>query len=97
MLTPNQKQRYLRHILLPEIGYEGQAALCAATFERDGTYAGGVAARYLVRAGLVGSDTLTDQTGDPADAIRGAFDAVEAVKIALGVGTAAEFPEDIFE
>lgn len=96
-MTPEEKQLYVRHILLPEIGQAGQARLCAARFDAADDYAGALRSRYLARAGLRGDDLLGAQVGDPADAVRGAFDAVETLKRALGVGDEASFPSELFE
>ena len=96
-MTPEQKRLYVRHILLPEIGQEGQARLCAASFQSARDYAGAVRARYLARAGLRGDDTLEAQGGEPSEAVRGAFEAVEAIKRTLGVGTPGTFPDELFE
>lgn len=46
------RRRYLRQILLPEIGEAGQAKICAATAEVRG--AGEVAELYAIRAGFQG-------------------------------------------
>lgn len=97
MLTPEQKRLFVRHILLPEIGPSGQTRLCATSFDASDDYAGALRSRYLARAGLQGEDRLRAQIGDPADAVRGAFEAVEAIKRALGVGDAGAFPDELFE
>ena len=55
MLHPAQKQRFARHILLPEIGEDGQARLCAARVRFPGSAdarAADVARSYLERAGI---------------------------------------------
>ena len=52
-LTPEQKQRYMRHLLLPEVGIEGQSKLLASKVLLLG--AGGLgspAALYLAAAGV---------------------------------------------
>ncbi len=52
-LTPEQKQRYMRHLLLPEVGVEGQSKLLASKVLLLG--AGGLgspAALYLAAAGV---------------------------------------------
>lgn len=95
-MTPEQRRLYVRHILLPEIGKEGQARLCDAHFEATEDYAGAIRARYLHRAGLQGNDVLEDQRGDPSEAVRGAFEAVEALKEVLGVGAPGTFPNALF-
>ncbi|HWF56886.1 MAG TPA: molybdopterin-synthase adenylyltransferase MoeB [Candidatus Dormibacteraeota bacterium] len=59
-LTPDQKRRYNRHLLIPEVGEEGQAKLLAAKVLLIG--AGGLgspAALYLAAAG-VGTIGLVD-------------------------------------
>lgn len=61
-MTPQQRTRYARQLLLPEIGEQGQRGLCdtQALLPRDADPgAAGVAAEYLERAGLrvrAGSD-----------------------------------------
>ncbi len=53
MLTPAQKQRYSRHLLIPEVGHEGQAKLLDSKVLFIG--AGGLgapAALYLAAAGV---------------------------------------------
>ncbi|HJK94779.1 MAG TPA: hypothetical protein RMH85_28540 [Polyangiaceae bacterium LLY-WYZ-15_(1-7)] len=92
-LRPEDKRRYARHILLPEIGAAGQEALQAARFAPAPGPAGEVAALYLERAGLEAAADgpalqLEGAPEDPSDAaIAGAFAAVEHIKATLGVGT----------
>ncbi len=53
MLSPTQMQRYARHVLLPEVGRDGQGRLLAAQVEVRGTgRAAEEAARYLCAAGI---------------------------------------------
>jgi len=94
-LSPQERQRFARQLLLHEIGAEGQLRLLEARFEAPSTRAGAIAADYLERAGLrPGSASegalalrLPPQDGDPIrDALLGAFAAVEALKSALGIG-----------
>jgi len=66
VLSEEERQRFARHLLLPEIGTAGQARLCAARL-RPGpdaaTAAAEVAADYLARAGaavLPASDAAED-------------------------------------
>ena len=66
VLTPDQRNRYMRHILLPEVGTEGQAKLLGAKVLLLG--AGGLgspAALYLAAAG-VGTIGIVDM--DEVDA-----------------------------
>jgi hypothetical protein len=61
-LSPQQKQRYARHVLLAEIGEAGQLRLCGARVRlgrESDPGAAAVATDYLVRAGL-------ETTGDAA-------------------------------
>ncbi|NOY91406.1 MAG: hypothetical protein GXP55_09355 [Deltaproteobacteria bacterium] len=95
-LSPQERQRFARQLLLHEIGADGQLRLLGARFDAPSTRAGAIAADYLVRAGLrPGSAleaalalSLPSEEGDPvADALCGAFAAVEALKGALQLGT----------
>jgi hypothetical protein len=53
MLNPAQVQRYVRQLLLPEIGLTGQEQLASAAFEIPGEGLAAATARdYLQRAGL---------------------------------------------
>jgi hypothetical protein len=53
MLTPPQVQRFVRQLLLPEIGKAGQERLASARFEVSGTGLAATTARdYLARAGV---------------------------------------------
>lgn len=52
LLTPEARRRYVRQILLPEVGAEGQRLLLAARFVAGPSAAHEVAATYLGRAGL---------------------------------------------
>ena len=52
-LSPQELQRYSRHLLIPEVGREGQEALKAASVLLVGTGAlGSPAAMYLAAAGV---------------------------------------------
>jgi hypothetical protein len=98
-LSPSERQRYARHLLLPEIGSSGQERLCAARVRMpDGVDPATmqIASEYLERAGvLVGDEGRELQhvevQADPllaeaARALGGALSAVEAVKAILGIG-----------
>jgi sulfur-carrier protein adenylyltransferase/sulfurtransferase len=55
MLSPAQKQRYARHLLLAEVGEAGQERLCRASIQLPGDAdprAAAVAREYLERAGV---------------------------------------------
>ena len=54
MLSPEERQRFVRHRLLPEVGDEGQARLCASHLhiESDDDEAAGWAVLYLRRSGM---------------------------------------------
>lgn len=93
-LTPAERRRFVRHLLLPEIGPRGQELLRDATFsfseERSGA-AQEVAALYLTRTGLredpEGARVELADSDDPIDAaLFGAWGAVEHVKQLLGLG-----------
>ncbi len=112
MLTAEQRTRYARHLLLAELGEEGQERLCAARVRLRGgadARASAAAGDYLARAGvtvaedgvelaaLPASDDVARLAGDAlledaAAILAGAFVAVEAIKRAAGVGTAAALP-----
>lgn len=107
-LTPAQRRRFVRHLLLPEIGPRGQARLLDARFtvrSSDRGSAGEVAALYLARAGLNAApegDGATpielDETHDPIDAaLSGAWAAVEHVKRVLELGKSAPIPPNVDE
>ena len=56
MLTADQRSRYARHLLLVEIGEEGQSRLCAAVVgarQSADAAAAAVSADYLRRAGVM--------------------------------------------
>jgi hypothetical protein len=62
MLSPGRIQRYVRQILLPEIGKAGQERLAAASFDLPGDRLAVATARdYLDRAGL-GEGRAPDRT-----------------------------------
>lgn len=99
-------QRYLRQILLAEVGKEGQATLCAAKWAPDVTSspeARAVTAMYLERAGVQVSGKPCRPTANARPmagaeaALEGAFEAVEFIKAQLGVGTPGTLPPSIFE
>lgn len=99
-LTPAERRRFVRHLLLPEIGPRGQELLRDATFgfseERAGA-AHEVAALYLTRTGLredpAGARIDLADSDDPIDAaLFGAWGAVEHIKQLLGLGRAVPRP-----
>ncbi|MFI5307838.1 MAG: hypothetical protein ACHQ53_10820 [Polyangiales bacterium] len=101
MLKPAQKQRYARHLLLPEIGADGQARLCAASVRFPGSAdvrASDVARVYLERAGIdvrpADAENATLARAVPAtrevQAIAGAPDLVEAAAALCGALAAVE-------
>ena len=105
-LTPPQRRRFVRHLLLPEIGPRGQARLLEARFavrSTDRGSAGEVAALYLARAGLNATSEADDATtleleepDDPIDAaLTGAWAAVEHVKRVLELGRSVPTPPSI--
>ncbi|MGE0785781.1 MAG: hypothetical protein AB7S26_08835 [Sandaracinaceae bacterium] len=95
--------RYARQATLREIGAEGQARLCATTVRLDGTGTprpAEIATLYLERAGvsvaqdgepiaLIAIDGGRPELAEAAAMVSGAWTALEAMKRALGVGTAA--------
>lgn len=102
-LTPAQRRRFVRHLLLPEIGPQGQARLLEARFavrSIDRGSAGEVATLYLARAGLNATSEADDATSieldepdDPIDAaLVGAWAAVEHVKHVLDLGRRVPTP-----
>lgn len=96
-LSPADKRRYVRQLLLPEVRVSGQERLLDARFCADETPAHSVAHTYLVRAGLrhdAAAPTLPPcAVSDPVDAgFAGAWLAVERIKAALRVGVPAEIP-----
>ncbi|MCB9600859.1 MAG: hypothetical protein H6722_23700 [Sandaracinus sp.] len=96
-LGPRERRRFVRHILLPEVGVSGQERLLEASFARDGSPSHEVAARYLSRAGLAegseGEPLPVCPFDDPVDAaLAGAWLAVERIKASLGVGRPAPLP-----
>ncbi|MCA9614090.1 MAG: hypothetical protein R3B99_01775 [Polyangiales bacterium] len=96
-LGPRERRRFVRHILLPEVGVGGQERLLDESFTQDGSPPHDVAARYLRRAGLAegaGGEALPGcPYEDPVDAaLAGAWLAVERIKASLGVGRPAPLP-----
>jgi hypothetical protein len=86
-LSPQQKQRYARQVLLAEIGEAGQLVLCAARVRVGATSdsrAAAVATDYLLRAGF-------ELTGDPAapELALGDASAIRALSGASGFDHAA--------
>lgn len=92
MLSPDDRRRYARQVLLPEIGEAGQRALLDGRARTESE----IAALYLRRAGVTLGDGGVDVTVAPrpsapalAEAERflaGAFGAVEAIKAIVGIG-----------
>ncbi len=100
-LTVEQKRRYVRHLLLPEIGAAGQERLCGAAFRGGGCRAARIAADYLRRAGMREDPAALPLAVAPVDdpviaALAGAFAAVERIKAELGVGRPAQLPPDLW-
>lgn len=129
-LSDSQRVRYARHLLLPELGEEGQLRLLAGSvrFAQGGARgAREVAGEYLRRAGVrvneeedahdyahVHDDADVDVRGDgdvlllsppalacdpslarAAEALSGAFVAVEAIKRLARIGEAAELDRNL--
>ena len=110
-LDARQRQRFARHLLLPELGKQGQAELCASSVRAPEGPAGAVASDYLTRAGVQCGDegaavpvadgqVLAQLAGDPslehaAAALAGAFAAVEAIKGITGAGEAGALPPEL--
>ncbi len=66
-MNPDQVARYARQIALPEIGPEGQAAICGArVLIVGGDLAAETAATYLSAAGLGSVETRARAVGDGA-------------------------------
>lgn len=103
-LSDHQKRLYARHLILKEIGLDGQAHLCArdATPRSTHPFGAQVERSYLHRAGfrLAAEEPVETPTSAEEDdpfaladaALRGAFFAVEQIKETLGVGTIAPAP-----
>jgi hypothetical protein len=97
-LSPQQKQRYARQVLLAEIGEAGQLRLCAARVRvgaKSDPRAAAVATDYLLRAGLeVREDTTLPELllGDPGaiHALSGASDFEHAAAALAGAYSAVE-------
>jgi len=74
-LDPDQVARYARQIALPEIGPEGQAAICGArVLVVGGDLAAETARTYLTAAGVGSVETRSRRVGDGAawlDALAG--------------------------
>ena len=96
--------RFARHVLLPEIGEDGQARLEGARVELRGDAAAVAVARaYLERAGVTVAaggravDVAPATAGRPelaaaAAFLGGAFAAVEVIKAEVGAGEPASLP-----
>ena len=71
LLAP-QKERYARHLLLPEIGVQGQMRLCNSTFAAASTIDSAdreVCAEYLKRAGLKSNENGASGEGEDSAAV----------------------------
>ncbi len=84
----SDEARFARQRLVPEVGDEGQARLCAATFTLDelGAEAAAVARIYLERAGmrLAAGAVPGGPSQDPVEAaLSGARFAVRSIRDAL--------------
>lgn len=76
-MNRRERQLYGRHVLLAEIGIEGQEALLRSRFDVPVGRAGDVASDYLLRAGLQrGGDMIEVPHMDAPDHLRGAADAL---------------------
>ena len=97
-LTPAERRRFVRHLLLPEVGPRGQELLRDATFSfSEERAANEVATLYLTRAGLredpAGACVELADSDDPIDAaLFGAWGAVEHIKQLLGLGRSVPRP-----
>ena len=96
-MRDDQMRRYARHILLPEVGGDGQRALMASRVRlalpdrvgRDDAAAARVAARFLV-AGGVGTVVVPDV--DPTSRADLAAHALDGEVSATGTGDELELP-----
>lgn len=98
-LTPGQIERYARHILLPEIGGDGQEALLAARVLVVG--AGGLGSPALMYLAAAGIGTLGVVDGDAVEMsnlqrqILHTTDRVGQTKVASAVATLAALNPDV--
>lgn len=96
MLTANQRVRHARHLLLAEIGEQGQAALCATQLRPAvgaDPRAAEVAADYLARAGVTvapGAATLPVPSAAEVAALAGDPALLEAAAALAGAFAAVE-------
>lgn len=84
-LSAEQKQRFLRPMLVREIGPAGQVVLCASEVELEGAPGSAVAALYLERAG-VRVNGPRQPAESPDDVLRGAALALDLIKRELAIG-----------
>lgn len=97
-LSPTERVRYARHLLLAEIGPEGQARLCAASYRVEGdSSAARVAVDYIERAGVgcaaegsVGDVALSVPSSEAVDALAGRPELREAAAALAGALAAVE-------
>jgi len=93
-LTPTQRARYARHLLLPEIGEAGQERLLASRVRVSGASgAEAVARSYLERAGVQLGDTgeqLRVASDARLDALAGSPLLLEAARALAGAFAAVE-------
>ena len=91
----SEAHRFARHLVLAEVGPEGQAKLNALALDVPSGRGGDVAAEYLRRAGVYiekGASVIpvSDTTGDDkdriaVDTIHGTLAALEALRRGLGM------------
>lgn len=97
-LSPIERVRYARHLLLPELGLDGQARLCAASYRVSGDEAAArVAVDYLGRAGLArgrdgdgGAVSVAVPAADAIDGLAGRPELREAAAALAGAFAAVE-------
>lgn len=84
-LTPEQRSRYSRHLLIPEVGEEGQAALLASRVLLIGAGAlGSPAAFYLAAAGVGTLGIVDDDVVDVSNLQRQIIHTTERVGMNKG-------------